>query len=102
MNLVDRVDAYGRRHGLWQPGRALVVACSGGPDSLALLDILSRLAPLYRLTLTACYVHHGIRRAPMKKSAWYGAKPCAAIAVLPGSTSTCRPWPGGKRRRKKP
>lgn len=63
MNLVDRVDAYGRQHGLWQPGRALVVACSGGPDSLALLDILSRLAPLYRLTLTACYVHHGIRRA---------------------------------------
>ena len=65
MNLVDRVDAYGRQHGLWQPGRALVVACSGGPDSLALLDILSRLAPLYRLTLTACYVHHGIRRAAM-------------------------------------
>ncbi|WP_296914773.1 tRNA lysidine(34) synthetase TilS [uncultured Megasphaera sp.] len=63
MNLVDRIDAYGRQHGLWQPGRALVVACSGGPDSLALLDILSRLAPLYRLALTACYVHHGIRRA---------------------------------------
>lgn len=63
MNLVERVDAYGRQHDLWQPGRALVVACSGGPDSLALLDILNRLAPLYRLSLTACYVHHGIRRA---------------------------------------
>ena len=63
MNLVERVDAYGRQHDLWQPGRALVVACSGGPDSLALLDILNRLAPLYRISLTACYVHHGIRRA---------------------------------------
>ena len=63
MNLVDRVSAYSSRHGLWQPGSSIVVACSGGPDSLALLDILSRLAPLYRLKLTACYVHHGIRQA---------------------------------------
>lgn len=30
---------------------------------MVLLDILSRLAPLYELRLTACYVHHGIRPA---------------------------------------
>lgn len=102
MNLVERVDAYGRQHDLWQPGRALVVACSGGPDSLALLDILNRLAPLYRLSLTACYVHHGIRRAADAKSPWFGRKLCAATVVLPGSMSTCRPWPGKKRLRKKP
>ena len=30
---------------------------------MVLLDVLSRLAPLYRLRLVACYVHHGIRPA---------------------------------------
>lgn len=63
MSLVEDVADYNRQHGLWQPGSAVLVACSGGPDSMVLLDVLSRLAPLYRLRLTACYVHHGIRAA---------------------------------------
>lgn len=63
MNLVEDVADYARQHGLWQPDSAIVIACSGGPDSMVLLDVLSRLAPLYRLRLIACYVHHGIRPA---------------------------------------
>lgn len=63
MTLVEQVADYNRHHDLWQPGSSLVVACSGGPDSMVLLDVLSRLAPLYDLRLTACYVHHGIRAA---------------------------------------
>lgn len=63
MNLVEDVADYARQHGLWQPDSAIVIACSGGPDSMVLLDVLSRLAPLYRLRLVACYVHHGIRPA---------------------------------------
>ena len=63
MSLVEDVADYNRQHSLWQPGSAILVACSGGPDSMVLLDVLSRLAPLYRLRLTACYVHHGIRAA---------------------------------------
>ena len=63
MSLVEDVADYNRQHGLWQPGSAILVACSGGPDSMVLLDVLSRLASLYRLRLTACYVHHGIRAA---------------------------------------
>lgn len=62
-NLVGCVADYAAAHHLWREGSGIVVACSGGPDSLALLDILSRLAPLSRLKLTACYVHHGIRKA---------------------------------------
>lgn len=63
MSLVEDVSDYNLQHDLWQTGSSLVVACSGGPDSMVLLDVLSRLAPLYHLRLTACYVHHGIRAA---------------------------------------
>jgi tRNA(Ile)-lysidine synthase len=38
-----------------------VVACSGGPDSVALLDLLHRLAPRLGLTLAAASLDHGLR-----------------------------------------
>ena len=44
-----------------RPGERVVVACSGGPDSTALLDALARLAPPRRWTLVAAHVDHGLR-----------------------------------------
>lgn len=41
------------------PGLALV-AVSGGPDSVALLDLLATLAPEWGLTLAVAHVDHGI------------------------------------------
>jgi len=38
-----------------------LVAVSGGPDSVALLDVLHELAPALRLTLEVAHVHHGLR-----------------------------------------
>ena len=42
-------------------GEAVLVAVSGGADSVALLDVLHALAPELRLTLHAIHVHHGLR-----------------------------------------
>lgn len=39
----------------------VVVACSGGPDSTALLDSLARLAPPRHLRLHVAHVDHGLR-----------------------------------------
>lgn len=63
MNVVAAVEAYCRQHSLFQPGETILIACSGGPDSLVLLDILARLRTDYDLRLAVCYVHHGIREA---------------------------------------
>ncbi len=38
-----------------------MVACSGGPDSVCLLDILAQLAPKYKLKLIVAHVNYGLR-----------------------------------------
>jgi tRNA(Ile)-lysidine synthase len=52
--------AADRRHVI-APGESVLIACSGGPDSTALLDGLARLAPPRRWLLTVAHVDHGLR-----------------------------------------
>jgi len=52
-----------RQHRLFVPGQHLLVAVSGGPDSVALLSLLHRLARSWRLTLTAVHCNYGLRGA---------------------------------------
>jgi tRNA(Ile)-lysidine synthase len=61
--MMQAVEAFCLHHELIHEGDHIVVACSGGPDSLALLDIMARLKDTYHLQITACYIHHGIRQA---------------------------------------
>ncbi len=50
-------------HDLVRPGERVLVACSGGPDSTALLHVLARLAPRLRFEVVAHGVDHGLRAA---------------------------------------
>jgi len=59
--LISRVQEYIREEGLLQPGEAVVVAVSGGPDSMALLHLLWRLSGELGLRLTVAHVNHGFR-----------------------------------------
>ncbi|RDV84656.1 tRNA lysidine(34) synthetase TilS [Ammonifex thiophilus] len=43
------------------PGDKVVVGVSGGPDSVALLDLLCRLREEKRLSLYVAHLHHGLR-----------------------------------------
>lgn len=42
-------------------GEGLLLAVSGGPDSMAMLGVMAHLAPELGLRLTACGVDHGLR-----------------------------------------
>jgi len=44
-----------------EPGGRVVVALSGGRDSSALLELLVRLAPKWKLELAAAHFNHGLR-----------------------------------------
>jgi tRNA(Ile)-lysidine synthase len=53
-------DAIEENH-LLDPGEKVVVAVSGGSDSVALLKVLEMLSCEYRLTLIVAHLNHGLR-----------------------------------------
>ncbi|MDD2582659.1 MAG: tRNA lysidine(34) synthetase TilS [Desulfuromonadaceae bacterium] len=61
-SLISRVERTVRQQRLFRPGDTLVVALSGGADSSALLDLLSRL-PDYNLRLIVAHLNHCLRGA---------------------------------------
>ncbi|MDD2899617.1 MAG: tRNA lysidine(34) synthetase TilS [Desulfuromonadaceae bacterium] len=60
--LISRIAHTVIRHTLINPGDTLIVGLSGGADSIALLDLLSRL-PEYNLRLIAVHLNHCLRGA---------------------------------------
>lgn len=61
--LVERVRRIGEEHRLWSPGDCIVVAVSGGPDSIALLYIMHAIAKRMErgLSLVCAHINHGFR-----------------------------------------
>jgi len=64
------------------PGDTWVVACSGGPDSLALLVATAEAAPSLGVRLVAVYVDHGLRPEAADEGVFV-----ARIAARLGATS---------------
>lgn len=60
-DLRQAVDRFIKRHHLLKEGAVVVVGVSGGPDSMALLDYLESVRHVWRLTLIAASVDHGLR-----------------------------------------
>lgn len=59
--LASKVEKTVLRHRLLTPGQRLLVAVSGGPDSVALLGVLWELHWRWAWQLTVGHVHHGLR-----------------------------------------
>lgn len=59
--LALKVERTVLRHRLLDPGERILVAVSGGPDSVALLGILWELRLRWAWELKVAHVHHGLR-----------------------------------------
>ncbi|MBS4175756.1 tRNA lysidine(34) synthetase TilS [Bacillus sp. FJAT-49736] len=56
-----KVAEFIKKHELLKKGDALLIGVSGGPDSLALADFLSRKKEYYSISITVAHVDHMLR-----------------------------------------
>jgi tRNA(Ile)-lysidine synthase len=68
-NLISKVNSTIEKYQMLHPGDKIIVAVSGGPDSLCLLDILKHVSQKKRLSLVVAHVNHGIRIEESKQEA---------------------------------
>ncbi|MCF0150864.1 MAG: tRNA lysidine(34) synthetase TilS [Firmicutes bacterium] len=81
MNAEDRVKKTIQEQALLCPGDAVLLALSGGPDSLCLLHILRELSGPLHLSLRALHVNHLLRgEAADEDEAWVRAH-CAQLQI---------------------
>ena len=60
-DMLRKVRETVERYQMVKPGESVIVAVSGGPDSVALLTALNDLAPEMGLTLVVAHVNHALR-----------------------------------------
>jgi len=59
--VLERVTSTARRHDMFVPGETVLVAVSGGPDSICLLYSLYHLRRLFRIRLQVFHFDHRLR-----------------------------------------
>ena len=69
------------RHQMLSKGDTVLVALSGGADSMALLTVLYELKNQYSLTLLAAHFNHGIRGAEAKRDEDFSVESCKKLGV---------------------
>lgn len=69
------------RHHMLTPGDTVLVALSGGADSMALLNVLYSIKNEYSLTLMAAHFNHGIRGEEAKRDEDFCISVCENMGV---------------------
>ncbi len=81
MNLKDAVRKTIEERELIQPGDRIILGLSGGPDSLALLNILASFQQELNFTLYALHVNHKIRGEEADRDMRYCISCCKNLKV---------------------
>ena len=79
--MLNKVLAFCEEHGLLAHGSSIVVAVSGGADSMALLDLLVHLQERLALSVHVAHFEHGIRGEASRGDADYVAAFCRTKGV---------------------
>lgn len=79
--ILSTAEIFCLKHGLLEKGDRILVAFSGGPDSTALLIILSKLSRKIGFKLYACYINHNIRPLAARKEITFCSHICARLKI---------------------
>lgn len=84
-NVIEKTEqtllAYCKQQGLFKSGDRVIVACSGGADSMALLLFLLRCRRSLSIEVLATHVNHGIRGAAADRDEKFVARFCEDRAL---------------------
>src|SRR6266545_3285991 len=72
--LRHRTRDFAVKNEMWLNGDRILVAISGGPDSVALLHLLYELREEFQLHLEIAHLQHGIRGEEAKEDARFVAE----------------------------
>ena len=81
VHMRQRVADFIAQHDLLRAGASAVVGVSGGADSVALLHMLTALAPSMGFTVCAAHFNHGIRGAAADADEAFVQRLCARLGV---------------------
>jgi tRNA(Ile)-lysidine synthase len=81
LDLVTRTEQTLRADDLLREGESVLVAVSGGPDSMALLHVLVQLADRWRIKLVAAHVDHMFRGEESADEAEFVARYAASVGI---------------------
>ncbi len=76
-----KVEKAIHRYNLLSEGEGVVVAVSGGPDSVALLKIFQELSPRYRLSLKVAHLNHGLRGEDSDREESFVRELCLSLGL---------------------
>ena len=79
--VFEKVLSTINKHNLIESGDKIVIGISGGPDSVCLLHILSRLKEKLNIELYAAHLNHQIRGIEAQKDALYVSEICDEMGI---------------------
>jgi len=79
--LLSLLAAFDRQEGLVSPGDRILIAVSGGPDSVCLAHHLRRVSGPKRLRLSMLHVHHGLRGKEADRDAAFVARLASRLGI---------------------
>nr|WP_092073684.1 tRNA lysidine(34) synthetase TilS [Dendrosporobacter quercicolus]NSL47967.1 tRNA lysidine(34) synthetase TilS [Dendrosporobacter quercicolus DSM 1736]SDM65599.1 tRNA(Ile)-lysidine synthase [Dendrosporobacter quercicolus] len=77
--MLEKIESWINRYELLNSGDFVLAACSGGPDSLALVHSLVRLRSKYKIRLAVAHVDHMLRGEDSEADAEFVAKFCRQL-----------------------
>lgn len=81
-NMLDRIKKTIKEHNLIENGDRIIVAISGGPDSVCLLHVLNELKDEYNLDIYGAHLNHNFRGMDAQIDAQYVSKLCDELNIL--------------------
>ena len=81
MEMQKRVIEFRKEHKMIEPGNRVIVALSGGADSVCLLHLLAELREELGIQLRAVHVHHGLRGEEADRDAAFAEKTAETAGI---------------------